>query len=83
LPAAGRVRESILDAIRKLAILPNLGHVRPDLAAAGVRFHLVREYLIAYVPDEKPLLVLAILHGRRNPRTIAAVLRTRAESPST
>ncbi len=30
-----------------------------------------------YAPDEKPLLVLAILHGRRNPRVIAALLRER------
>jgi hypothetical protein len=37
----------------------------------------VRDLLIAYAPDEKPLLVVAVLHGRRNPRVIAALLRTR------
>jgi hypothetical protein len=34
----------------------------------------VREYLIAYAPEEKPLWVVAVMHGRRNPRMIAAIL---------
>jgi hypothetical protein len=37
----------------------------------------VRNYLIAYAPDESPLLVLSVLHGRRSPRVIAAILRER------
>ena len=37
----------------------------------------VREYLIAYAPEEQPLLVIAILHGRRSPRVMAAILRGR------
>jgi hypothetical protein len=37
----------------------------------------VREYLIAYAPDEKPLWVIAVLHGHRNPRLMAAILRER------
>jgi hypothetical protein len=37
----------------------------------------VREYLIAYVPDEKPLWVIAVMHGHRNPRVMAAILRGR------
>jgi hypothetical protein len=28
-------------------------------------------------PDEKPLLAMAVFHGRRNPRVIAAFLRER------
>jgi hypothetical protein len=42
-----------------------------------LRFILVREYLIAYAPDEKPLWVVAVMHGRRSPRVIAAILRGR------
>jgi hypothetical protein len=38
---------------------------------------MVRDYLIIYAPDEKPLAVTAVLHGRRNPRIIAAILRLR------
>jgi hypothetical protein len=36
---------------------------------------LVREYLIAYAPDEKPQWVVAVMHGRRSPRVMAAILR--------
>lgn len=32
---------------------------------------------IAYAADEKPLAVIAMLHGRRNPRIVAAILRNR------
>jgi toxin ParE1/3/4 len=75
--AARRVREDILDAIRKLVRFPHQGHSRTDLTSRPLRFHVVRNYLIAYAPDEKPLLVLAVLHTRRSPRVMAAILRGR------
>jgi plasmid stabilization system protein ParE len=75
--AARRVREDILEAIRKLLPFPQQGHIRPDLSSRPLRFQMVRDYLIAYAPDEKPLVVIAVLHGRRNPRIIAAILRGR------
>ena len=56
---------------------PQVGHSRSDLTSRPLRFHPLRDFLIVYAPDEKPLLVLAILHGRRNPRVIAALLRDR------
>jgi toxin ParE1/3/4 len=79
--AADSVLEEILEAIRKLILFPQSGHNRPDLASRPVRFHPVRDFLIVYAPDETPLLVLAILHGKRNPRVIAALLRTRGLKP--
>jgi plasmid stabilization system protein ParE len=75
--AAGRVRAEILDAIRKLAPFPGQGHKRPDLTSKPLRFQTVRDYLIVYAPDEQPLLVVAVVHGRRNPRVLAAILRGR------
>src|ERR1700686_1570258 len=42
---------------------PNQGHKRPDLNLAARRFTLVREYLIAYAPDEKPLWIVAVMYG--------------------
>jgi antitoxin ParD1/3/4/toxin ParE1/3/4 len=75
--AARRVREDILGAIRKLLPFPHQGHKWPDLTSRPLRFQTLRGYLIAYAPDEKPLVVIAVLHGRRNPRIIAAVLRGR------
>jgi plasmid stabilization system protein ParE len=76
-PAASRVREDILNAIRVLVPFPHQGHRRPDLTSHPLRFTVVREYLIAYAPDERPLLIVAVLHGRRSPRVMAAILRGR------
>ena len=75
--AARRVREEILNRIRAAVSFPQSGHRRPDLSGRPLRFILVREYLIAYAPDEKPLWVVAVMHGRRNPRVMAAILRGR------
>lgn len=33
--------------------------------------------MIAYAPDKRPLWVVAILHGSRSPRVMAAILRDR------
>jgi antitoxin ParD1/3/4 len=77
LDAADRVREEIYDAIESLVPFPYIGHSRPDLTARPLRFQSVRDYVIAYAPDEKPLAVIAVLHGRRNPRVLAAILRGR------
>lgn len=77
LDAADRVSEEIYDAIQSLIPFPYVGHSRPDLTSRPLRFQTVREYVIAYAADEKPLAVIAILHGRRSPRVIAAILRNR------
>ena len=75
--SADRVVEQIHEAIRSLTATPHQGHRRSDLTSHPLRFWRVHSYLIAYAPDERPLLVIAILHGRRNPRVMAAVLRER------
>jgi plasmid stabilization system protein ParE len=77
LEAADQVREEIYDAIQSLVVFPYIGHSRPDLTSRPLRFQSVRDYVIAYAPDEKPLAVIAVLHGRRNPRVLAAILRGR------
>jgi toxin ParE1/3/4 len=75
--AADRAIAEILAAVNKLVSFPKQGHKRPDLTTRPLRFTLVREYLIVYAPDEKPLWVVAIMHGRRSPRVMAAILRGR------
>ena len=77
LDAADRVIEEIFDAIRGLISLPRQGHLRPDLTERPLRFKLVRDYLVAYAPDEHPLWIIAVIHGRRSPRVMAAILRGR------
>jgi plasmid stabilization system protein ParE len=77
LDAADRLIAEILDALDALAPFPSRGHRRPDITSRPLRFVLVREYLIAYAPQEKPLWVVAVMHGRRSPRVMAAILRAR------
>ena len=74
--AAGRVRGDILQAIRNLVFFPRSGHRRP-LTGRPLRFQRVRDYLIAYAPDESPLWVVGVIHGHRDPRIMAAILRGR------
>jgi plasmid stabilization system protein ParE len=38
---------------------------------------VIGNYLIAYASEEKPIVVIAVIHGRRNPRVMAAILRGR------
>ena len=78
LDAADRLIAEILGAIDALVPFPGRGHRRPDLTSRPLRFILVHEYLIAYAPEEKPVWVVAVMHGRRNPRVMAAILRGRA-----
>jgi toxin ParE1/3/4 len=78
LTAADRVIEEIYNKVQVLAAFPRQGHSRPDLSSRPLRFQLVRDYLIAYAPDERPLPVIAVLHGRRSPRVIAAILHGRS-----
>ena len=75
LDAAARVITEIFDAIRALVPFPRQGHRRPDLTSRPLRFIVVREYLIAYAPKEKPLWVVAVMHGRRSARVMAAILK--------
>ena len=81
LEAADRVVEDILAAVRALVPFPGQGHQRADLTPRPLRFWLVREYLIAYAHDEKPLWVIAVIQARRSPRIIAAILQDRGLKP--
>jgi plasmid stabilization system protein ParE len=76
--AADRVLADLHSTLATLAASPHIGHRRPDLTARPLRFHVAREeYLVAYAPEERPVWVVAVFHGRRNPRLMAAVLRSR------
>ena len=83
LDAADRVLTEIFEEFRAIAQFRNSGHLRPDLTSRPLRFTVVREYLISYFAEEQhPVWILAVLHGRRNPRIIAALLRHRIQRPS-
>jgi plasmid stabilization system protein ParE len=77
LTAANRVLDEILGTIHSFVSFPEMGHARPELTSRPLRFHPVRDFVIVYASDERPLQVVAVLHGRRNPRLLAALLRER------
>ena len=78
LDAADQVLADIHAVLRTLVASPRIGHRRPDLTTQPLRFHPARnEYLIAYAPEERPLWIVAVIDGRRNPRVLAAILRGR------
>lgn len=79
--AAHRVVNEIHYAISALVPFPHRGHRRTDLTSRPLRFIRVRDYLIAYAPDEKPLWVIAVMHGHRSPQVMAAILRGREQDP--
>ena len=75
--AADRVITEIFVGMRSLVTFPNQGFRRPNLTSRPLRFKLVRHYVIAYAPEKTPLWIVAVFHGRRDPRVLAAVLRGR------
>lgn len=80
--AADKVSERIIAALHALVATPHMGHRRADLTSRPLRFWRVYDYLIAYAPDEHPLWVVAIMHGHRSPRVMAAILRGREQPPN-
>ncbi len=75
--AANRIVAQVLATCENLSRFPHQGHYRPELSSRPLRFAVVRDYLLAYAPDERPLWVVAVSHGKRNPRILAAILRGR------
>ena len=69
---ADRLRDEIFDGIRSVARSPGMGHLRGDLADEPLRFWKVRNFLIIYRAEAKPLQVVRVLHGARD---IQAILK--------
>jgi plasmid stabilization system protein ParE len=70
LDAADKVLSDIEAGIEKLAEFPNLGHPRKDVTDPRLRFWRVHSFLIAYVPDARPLSVSRVVHGHRDFRRL-------------
>jgi toxin ParE1/3/4 len=64
--AADRVVDELFDAFQHLASWPKLGHYRPDLTDAIVRFWPVKPYLVVYRELADSIEVVAVLHGSRD-----------------
>jgi plasmid stabilization system protein ParE len=75
--AAVRLLDDFFAKFDSLTKMPRQGFRRPDLTARPLRFTIVENYLVAYIPDRDPLWIVAVIDGRRNPRVIASILRER------
>lgn len=59
-----------------LAEQPDVGHAREDISDdPALRFWSVYSYLIVFVPAARPLAVVSILHGARDPKAISEHIR--------
>jgi plasmid stabilization system protein ParE len=71
--AANRVESAILAACGKLAARPLLGSRRNEVTPLPVRFWTVTRFpnfIVVYRPDTTPLQIVAVLHGKRNIKTL-------------
>jgi len=64
--AARKVRLQILDACRRLAENPGIGHSRSELTNQAVHFWPAGSYLIIYDPDTHPLGIIRVVQGARD-----------------
>lgn len=69
--AALKLADQLEDAFLLIAQHPGLGRSRPDYSALeGLRFWTSAGYLIAYLSERSPVLILAVLHGARDAASI-------------
>ena len=57
LDAADRILDELRESLEKLVDFSEMGFRRAELTPKPLRFFPVRDFLIAYAPEEKPLLV--------------------------
>lgn len=68
--AATKVEDDIQAAMKLLASQPMMGHQRKDIADPRYRFWPVYSYIIAYRIDANTLIVVRVIHGARDMRTV-------------
>jgi plasmid stabilization system protein ParE len=73
LEVADKVIADLYEGMDKVGKTPALGHSREDLTKLSVKFYRVHRFLIVFVTDATPIVVIRILHGSRD---ISAVLET-------
>jgi toxin ParE1/3/4 len=64
--AAGRVIDAIADGFLLLADHPHIGRKRDHDLRAGLRSFPVGDYVIVYRVDRDDVLILHVIHGRRD-----------------
>ena len=67
---ANRVIDSITDHFLLLSKHPQLGRRRDDDLRAGLRSLAVSGYVVIYRIENRDVLILHVLHGRRDIKTL-------------
>ncbi|MGP0070905.1 MAG: type II toxin-antitoxin system RelE/ParE family toxin [Bryobacteraceae bacterium] len=75
--AAERLRTGFSRVFQRLARAPGIGHYHEELLDRRYRFWNFYSYVVCYVWQEKPIQIIAVVHGARD---LAAFLGTRAGS---
>jgi toxin ParE1/3/4 len=63
---ANKLIDSITDQFFLLARYPHLGRARDDDFGAGSRSSAVGEYVVVYCIEAEEVLILRVVHGRRD-----------------
>ncbi|HXY77342.1 MAG TPA: type II toxin-antitoxin system RelE/ParE family toxin [Candidatus Acidoferrales bacterium] len=63
---ANRLIDSITNRFYILADFPHLGRARDEDFGSGMRSHPVGEYVIVYCVEHGEVLILRVVHGRRD-----------------
>jgi len=66
---ANRVVDSITDQFFLLSRHPHMGRLRDEFGA-GSRTFTVGEYVIVYTVEDRDVLILRVVHGRRDIESI-------------
>ena len=63
---AERVRSEIYQAFRRLGQSPGIGHYHEELLDRRYRFWNFYSYVVCYIWEQKPIQIIAIVHGARD-----------------
>jgi plasmid stabilization system protein ParE len=67
---ADKVEGDVQRGIGRLVEHPRLGHTMPDVAPGSVRFWPIHRFLVVYLPDTDPLVVMRVAHGSQDLRAL-------------
>jgi antitoxin ParD1/3/4/toxin ParE1/3/4 len=67
---ANQIEHDLYGLFASLGRMPVQGHARIDLTKRPVLFFPMYSFLIVYLPDVKPIRIMAALRGRRNVKRI-------------
>lgn len=79
--AASRVLDALESCFGQLAANRGLGHRRADLTRGELRFWGVYDWLVVYDPRPSPLVIVRVLHGRRDVRSELDSPRPQSDDP--